>query len=264
VLLLGLGGAGVRVAMLMPGSGDDLQATFESSAAEAATSIAQTTEAYATGGFAEVFAERAREWGRMIGFGMFFAGPQLLALFLLGYALGRSGFARRLDEEAPRIVHWLPRLAAAGLLGSLLMVVAELFSRPDLPTLLGWLGLVGMMFGAPALALAYASGLVLLMREPAWRRRLARLGAVGRMALTNYLTHSLVVTTLAYGYGGGLYGKISPAAGVPIVVAIFGFQLGFSPWWLARFRFGPVEWLWRSLTYGERQPMRRQTALETP
>ena len=83
-----------------------------------------------------------------------------------------------------------------------------------------------------------------------------RFAAVGRMAFTNYLLHSIILTTVFYGYGFGLYGTIPRFWQMGFVVAVIGFQLWLSPWWLARFRFGPAEWLWRSLTYWRLQPMR--------
>lgn len=118
------------------------------------------------------------------------------------------------------------------------------------------LAFLGYALGGLALALWYASAVVLLVERPAWRRRLAPLAAAGRMALTNYLLQSLVCTTLFYSYGLGLYGRVGPAGGLLLTLAIFGGQLAFSAWWLRRFRFGPVEWLWRTLTYGRRQPLR--------
>jgi len=77
------------------------------------------------------------------------------------------------------------------------------------------------------------------------------------MALSNYLLHSLILTTVFYGYGLGLYGEIPRLGQMVFVVAVIGLQLYISPIWLERYRFGPLEWLWRSLTYWERQPMRR-------
>ena len=76
------------------------------------------------------------------------------------------------------------------------------------------------------------------------------------MALTNYLSHSIILTTAFYGYGLGLFGSVPRFWQMGFVVAVIVLQLLWSPWWLARFRFGPVEWLWRSLTYGKKQPMR--------
>jgi uncharacterized protein len=76
------------------------------------------------------------------------------------------------------------------------------------------------------------------------------------MALTNYLLQSVICTTIFYSYGLGLYGQVGPAAGVSLTVLIFVTQIMLSVWWMRRFRFGPVEWLWRTLTYGKLQPMR--------
>jgi uncharacterized protein len=113
--------------------------------------------------------------------------------------------------------------------------------------------LVGQTFGAPALALFYMATLTLLAERTAWRRRLAPLSYVGRMALTNYLAQSLICTMLSYGFG--LYGKVGIAGGVALTIAIYTLEVGWSIWWLRRFRFGPLEWLWRSLSYGRRQPL---------
>src|SRR5262245_26155311 len=83
-----------------------------------------------------------------------------------------------------------------------------------------------------------------------------RLAAVGRMALSNYLTYSIGGTTLFYGYGLGLFGTIHRTVLAAIVLAIGITQLVVSPIWLKSFRFGPAEWLWRSLTYWQLQAMR--------
>jgi uncharacterized protein len=113
------------------------------------------------------------------------------------------------------------------------------------------------ILGAPLVALGHVALVMLLIRAGAMRWLQARLAAVGRMALTNYLVHSLIGTTLFYGYGFGLFGSVDRFALMGIVVAIWALQLTYSPLWLGRFRFGPVEWLWRSLTYRRRQPMRK-------
>ena len=100
-------------------------------------------------------------------------------------------------------------------------------------------------------------GLVMLAVTSGWLQSLLqRFAAVGQMALTNYLTHSIVMTALFYGWGMGLYGTVPRFWQMAFVAGLVGAQLLLSPWWLARFRFGPVEWLWRSLTYWRRQPMR--------
>lgn len=111
--------------------------------------------------------------------------------------------------------------------------------------------------GAPLLALGYMSGLALLWLRPAWQARLHGLAPVGRMALSNYLLQSLIATLIFYGYGLGRFGQVGIAAGVVLTLAIYTVNVALSHWWLRRYRFGPVEWLWRTLTYGQPQPMRR-------
>jgi uncharacterized protein len=83
------------------------------------------------------------------------------------------------------------------------------------------------------------------------------LAPVGQMALTNYLSQSLICTFIFYGWGLGLVGKVGTAVVIPLTLAIFVVQIVISGAWLKRFRFGPVEWAWRSLSYGQRQSMRR-------
>lgn len=87
--------------------------------------------------------------------------------------------------------------------------------------------------------------------------RLRPLSAAGQMAFTNYLMQSLLCTTIFYGHGLGFYGRVTRVQQLGIVVAIWCIQLALSTLWLTYFRFGPVEWLWRSLTYRHPQPMRR-------
>jgi uncharacterized protein len=110
-----------------------------------------------------------------------------------------------------------------------------------------------------ALACAYAAGFALLFQRPRWQRILQAFSPVGRMALTNYLLQTVIALWLFYGYmpGPGWSGQVGPVGLVPILIGVFGAQIVFSAWWLRRYRFGPMEWLWRSLTYGRPQPMRR-------
>ena len=102
-------------------------------------------------------------------------------------------------------------------------------------------------------AAVYAIALLLLMSFSFWAELLKPLASVGRMTLTTYLTQSLICTTLFYSYGFGLYGRVSYAGTLAVSVIVFSLQIVLSVWWLRRFRFGPAEWLWRSLAYGKMQ-----------
>lgn len=106
--------------------------------------------------------------------------------------------------------------------------------------------------GATPLGLAYGAGLMLLLEREAWRRRLASLAPIGRMALTNYLLHSVIFSTLHASYGFGVH-WLSPVESLLATLLLYPAQAAFSAWWLRRNRFGPFEWLWRTLAYGRVQ-----------
>ena len=114
------------------------------------------------------------------------------------------------------------------------------------------------LFAVPVLATGYVSALVVAFEGGRGRALLTPFAAVGRMALTNYLMQSLVIGFVLLGIGPGLAlaGKIGTAAVTGIVVAFFALQILVSRWWLRHFAYGPVEWVWRALTYGSMPPMR--------
>jgi uncharacterized protein len=120
--------------------------------------------------------------------------------------------------------------------------------------------LLGVQFnewGGLFLAAGYIAAIMLICRAGLLQRLTTRLAAVGRMALTNYLMHGIIGSFLFHGHGFGLVGKVDRSGQILIVFAIWIFQLWYSPIWLKHFRFGPAEWLWRSLTYWKLQPMKK-------
>jgi uncharacterized protein len=106
-------------------------------------------------------------------------------------------------------------------------------------------------------ALGWIGAVLLAWQSSAFAALGKRLAAVGRMAFTNYILQTLICTTIFYGHGLGLFGRVDRVGQMGIVVAVWIVQLAISPIWLARFHYGPLEWLWRSLTYWHRQPLRR-------
>lgn len=108
------------------------------------------------------------------------------------------------------------------------------------------------------LALAHASFFMLLIRKQLFRRLFHALRAVGQMAFSNYILQTVLCTFIFFGYGFGLYDSFRPYQLYLLVLVIWIFQMIFSVVWLRYFRFGPMEWLWRSLTYLKLQPMRRK------
>lgn len=107
-----------------------------------------------------------------------------------------------------------------------------------------------------ALSLFYICVIVLVLQITKVKSICLSLAGVGRLALSNYLLHSLIGTIPFFGYGLSLYGKLGIANGAAIAVLVCGFQIAVSNWWVRKFEFGPVEWLWRSVTYWKLQPFR--------
>ena len=119
------------------------------------------------------------------------------------------------------------------------------------------LGGIPNYFGSILVAFGHVGLVLSVIKARAGQNLVQRFTAVGRMAFTNYLMHSAVLTTIFYGYGFGFYGQVPRFWQMGFVAGVLGFQLWFSTWWLSRFRFGPMEWLWRSLSYWQLQPMRK-------
>jgi uncharacterized protein len=115
-------------------------------------------------------------------------------------------------------------------------------------------------WGSIIVALGWIGAVMLACRSAAIGPALRPLAAVGRMALTCYLMQTIICTTIFYGHGFGAFGRMDRWQQLLVVLGVWAFQLAFAPLWLRRFRFGPFEWLWRSLTYMRRQPFRRGAA----
>ncbi len=117
-----------------------------------------------------------------------------------------------------------------------------------------------MLLAAPLMSLGYLAWTIRALRTSTGARVLGTLAPAGRMALSNYLLQSVVGTLVFYGYGLGLWGQVPRRWQVCGVFVVFALQVLASHWWLARFRYGPVEWLWRACSYGRFPPMRPAAA----
>ena len=180
----------------------------------------------------------------------------LLPIFLIGYWFIASGTIKNHRQNR----HIFKPMAIIGLglgLGlnvAALMILQHPVARISMSLIATGQVLFGL--GQFVLSAGYLGAVVMLLGSDKWAARMKWLAPIGRMALTNYIMHSVILTTLFYGYAAGFYGQISRAPQMLIVLAIVLFQVAFSAWWLGRYRFGPLEWLWRSLTYKELQPLR--------
>jgi uncharacterized protein len=211
--------------------------------------IAEATRIYGSGSFAEVLAFRIHELPGFLPLHLSIF-PRTVALMLIGAAAWRTGLFRM----SSRAYRCLPAVAVVGLLagGPLSLAHAN-----------GWLGagwrteLSVERLGTVLLACGYGAAVIWLANRAGTRHLVAWAAPIGRMAFTNYLMQSVIFGWLFYGYGLGLFGKLGVAAALAIGTVVFILQVVFSAWWLRRFLYGPVEWLWRSAMYAKRQPLWR-------
>lgn len=176
----------------------------------------------------------------------------LLSTFLLGVYIGKSGFLTNPEQHALL----LRRVFVLGLPLGLAMNAISSWGTPvmySMPVPIAMLIIASAVIGLPTLSLAYIAGLALLVQHAPWLKPLA---AVGRMSLTNYLMQSVILTTAFYGYGLGWYNKVGPVLGIALITVVFALQIPVSVWWMRRFRYGPMEWIWRSVTYWRVQTLR--------
>lgn len=190
-------------------------------------------------------------------------GYQTFALFLLGLAIGKTGFFENFMEKG-RLYRKGLLWSLAGFFGliaisALLFAVFKLQEKASEKTVMT----IGMgLFDVLNLFQTsfYVCAFMLLARRPWWGRQINKLAPVGRMALTAYVSQSLVGIVLYCGIGFGLIGKIGAAASAGIALLVFIAQQLLCRWWLLRYQYGPLEWLWRSATLWQWQPLKRPQA----
>src|SRR5208282_4244169 len=214
---------------------------------------------YAHGTVRQIMAQNWVEWKQQLPFELF--AIYATALFLLGMWVWRAGIVQRLDEYRPVLQRVCAWCFPIGLIINIYTAGMKIFIPPDKVSLWNWSAGVLFLPGSHILSAGYVSGLALLFMHEDWRRRLLPFAAVGRMALTDYLMQSVVCTFFFYHYTTGLYGRIGPAIGLVPTVILYWAQIVFSNWWLNRYRFGPMEWLWRGMTYGKFPSMSKDEPL---
>ena len=250
MLLMWMGTLAIGVSQGDPELHAQIMSGFEADAVALHNRVAAAAEIHANGSWTDNVGQRLDD-ARFTLANFAFWVPPILGYFLLGRWL--IGTERLLRPQQHRLFfrRWRSRGLILGLPLALLGASLLYGANWSIPTPQVALGMTATTIGALLLSLAYLS-LVTLGTE-----RLRFLAPAGQMALTNYLCQSLFWTWTFYGHGLGLWGQM-PRAWHPLaVVLFFAVQVVFSHFWLRHFRFGPAEWLWRSLTYLQRQPMRR-------
>lgn len=177
----------------------------------------------------------------------------MLSMMLLGMALLRSGVL-----TGERSYSFYGKMAIIGLLLGVAINGTTMYLqvRHKFDPLAGLFDYSAYELGRVPMALFYIAAVVAPVKAGRARWLTSRLSAVGQMAFSNYISHSVICSVLFYGgYGFGLIGKLERWQLYPIVACIWIFNLIWSPIWLRHFHFGPLEWCWRSLTYWKRQPM---------
>lgn len=256
IVLMLLSGLLVDAAGLAPKGAGEMAAARAEVAAEMASTLESQRQAQGVGSYAQAVAQRGRDLAMMMTYLVFWGG-QLLGLFLLGAWFVRSGAIAR-PHEHPALyarLRWVALPAGMALMGASILLT---------PTV--EMGILGLRDSA-AMGLAMAGGVLMCLGYLAWILRglqsgplvgaLTALAPAGRMALTNYLAQSLICTFIFSGYGLGYFEQLPRAWQVPFVLGFYSVQVMVSHWWLGRFRFGPMEWLWRAVTYLQWPPMRR-------
>jgi len=209
--------------------------------------VAAARQAYGTGGYFEILAFQIRELPVMLPLHVW-VFPRTIALFLFGMLAWRTDIIRRPAEHQGLLV----AVALTGIVAGVALNLAE--------QRLSWLGagrfsldrLAGVL-----LAIGYAAAALAALNTRTGSKLLAWAAPLGRMAFTNYLLQSVICSWIFFGYGFGLFGRTGVLTALAIGTSIYVAQVLFSAQWLRYFRFGPVEWLWRSLMYGTAQPLRR-------
>jgi uncharacterized protein len=227
--------------------------------------------AYGHGSFVSAAREHVREflyfysdpltlWGTL-GFYV-----QMTTTMLIGFLVGRNGWIRRIPELMPTIRRLQWWALGIGIVCALVFgILGELHRVPG-PSPIKIVISIAYVLCRLAMMIFYVLTITRLAQIPIWQRRFAPIAATGRMPLTNYLMQTLIATALFYGWGFGLWGSVGPAAGLVLAFGIYlVIQVPLSVWWLRRFSYGPLEWLWRLATYGHRPaPATRVSVAATP
>ncbi len=180
--------------------------------------------------------------------------PKVFAMFLLGLYVGRKMIYANLEENRP----FLKKVRNRSLLLGLPATIVHAYLQNDpyrIPDVVGLLDTLFYALSVIPLSLFYITSICLLFIKPSWQKKLLVFAPVGRMALTNYIMQSVLGIFIFYGMGLGWGATIGLVNVMSIALAVYMLQLIYSNWWFKYFQFGPLEWVWRQLTYGKRLPI---------
>ena len=198
-------------------------------------------QAYQNGSFSEIASQRIQDWS---GVNNLASLPIMLASIFPLFLIGGGAAKLRWLEEPVKNRAFLMKIMLISLAAGLLFKLLPYITVSNLG-----LDYMQDIFGGPLLAIAYGLGIAVMINNSHGPGFLLPLSYVGKMSLSNYLFQSIISTFIFYSYGLGFYGKVTAFWGTLLVMVIFTFQIIISRFWIARYYYGPVEWLWRSFTY---------------
>lgn len=247
----------VNLAMSVPEAAAGMQEAMAEQESLFAALTKTAISTYQSGSFSEIVSVRLREYSYMWG-GIITFYPLILSMFLLGIIAGRKGVFNSLEKNRGFFIKllWISLPFAIG--GNYLLAEYGQSASQIIPDTDLLLMIAGLSFGGPALTFIYISLTVFCILNGYFSWIAGKIAGAGRMALTNYLMQSVICTTIFYSYGLGLYARVDYLQGIALTLAIYIIQVAWSHYWLKYYRFGPFEWLWRSLTYLRLQPMKRR------
>jgi len=178
-------------------------------------------------------------------------------MLLIGFYIGRRRVFERVGQDFADVRHIAVIALAVGLIGfPVISWLAGLEAHPNHGHLAVTARMALLAAQSAAFSLLYGLAFLLMVERFKLHRHLRYIANVGRMTLTSYLVLSIVISMTFYEFGLNLFGRVSVFAGLAMAVTSYVLFAAGSTWWLRRFRFGPVEWFWRSLTYASMQPMK--------
>ena len=214
--------------------------------------------------FISVLKDNWRSWPAKIEYQLE-SGRLLMTFgyFLLGFYAGRAELFTSIATNMNRFLRWnktSKNAVLALLFIGLLMYLESYVTIPNISVVPEYKWLASFLFSVynACLTIFYITGITILFRNRFFSIVLKPLAAMGRMALTNYLLQTVFGLLLFYHFGLGLFDKTSPAMNAVLAIGVLSLQLKLSRWWLDRFQQGPVEWLWKSLTWFRFSSMKRK------
>lgn len=200
-----------------------------------------STHFYSHGTYLEITRQRVADWFYENNFSAVIL--ELMTIFPLMLAGAAMGKSRLLERKFYLSNRWKKRMATVLIAALAIKFLPYFFAGSRA------IAYLQDAVGGPLLGISYAFWLVILLENKKTVRFIRIFSYIGKISLTNYLLQSIIWTFVFYHYGMGLYGKVSLSEGTLLAIGFFSVQAAFSFFWVTRYQYGPIEWLWRSFTY---------------